>query len=411
MENVLEEFQQGRTIYVPGATGESLALAETLQVNPDRLQDVHIVSCLLPGFNETDYAGLNEKATLSCFLLPSESRSSFEAGRVRLLPLAYTEIARYLGNHLEFDVAIAHVSPPDKSGFCSLGIAADFTPLVWNRAKIRILIVNNAMPRIKRGPALSLVDSDVVAEINSPLITSEVTETRDTNEKIAATVASIVDDDSTVQIGLGTVPDAVWRHLKNHRNVTVASGVITKEVQTLFELGVLQKKANHLTGFAIGDKEFYKFLADSDLFEFATVPKTHGLVEIASRKKFTAINSALEVDLFGQVNLEWRKGHVVSGVGGAPDFVQGAANSAGGRSIIALPSTIGKGKGSRIVARLKAATVSLTRSEVDTVVTEHGIAELKNKSLEERARALVEIAAPEVRSELAGEWEDSRTNM
>ena len=227
-------------------------------------------------------------------------------------------------------------------------------------------------------------------------------------EKIAASVAQLVPDGATIQIGLGGAPGATWTQLVNHKYLTIASGLVADGTRALAASGALKAGAVHRAGVALGSADLHRYLAEEDLIEFAAVPETHGAAALARLEKFTAINSALEVDLYGQANLEWQGGRLFSGVGGAPDFAQGAMRSPGGRSIIAMPATAQGGKVSRIVSRLNTPTVSLSRDKVDTVVTEYGVAELRDRSLDERAEALAAIAAPQWRDELVKTWSAMR---
>ncbi|MEA3151485.1 MAG: hypothetical protein QOD56_2424 [Gammaproteobacteria bacterium] len=411
MQALLDLFRADRTVYLPGAAGESLALAAALAADPERLRGVHLVSCLLPGVNYFDYVALDPSVSITAFLLPQALRGSFEAGRVRILPLAYTGIADYLGGRLKIDVAIAHVAPPDADGLCSLGIAADFTPLAWAAAKTRALIINAAMPVMKRGPRVAVRDASVVVHVDGPVVTVKTGRDDPILDAIGASVARLVPDGAAIQIGLGGAPEALWPHLTGHRNLTLASGLVADGVMALAQSGALPPGGRHRAGVALGGASLHRFLATEDLIMFATVPETHGIAALAATPCFTAVNSALEVDLFGQVNLEWHSGRLVSGVGGAPDFVQGARHSAGGRSIIALPSTARNGAISRIVPRLDVPAVSLCRSDIDTVVTEHGVAELRGRSLDQRAESLIDAAAPQWRERLAARWMSMRQSL
>jgi acyl-CoA hydrolase len=182
-------------------------------------------------------------------------------------------------------------------------------------------------------------------------------------------------------------------------------------VQILAEAGALDPDGEHVTGLALGSAAFYRFLVESDLIAFADTRMTHGAAALSTVDRFTSINSALEIDLFGQANIEWRGERLVSGVGGAPDFVRAARRSPGGRSIIALASTAGGGKIARIVPRLASPTVSISRSDVDTVVTEFGVAALADRSMDERAEALIAIAHPDHRAALADDWGRLRARL
>jgi acyl-CoA hydrolase len=406
IDKVLDEFRPGRRIYIPGATGEMLALAAALTADPGRMRGVHVLSCLLPGINQTDYAVLADDARLSVFMASPALRRGIEAGRTSILPLGYTGIVRYLTETADIDVAIAHVAPPGPDGACSLGIAADFTPLAWRRARRRVAVINSSMPSMLNGPCLSLAEADVVAEIEAPLICGEAFKGNARLESIAVIVAGLVPNGAAVQLGLGGASSAVWCQLAGHRDLVIASGMVTDDVRVLSEAGALRAGGKHRAGVAFGSMDFYCYLGHSGLIGFASVPDTHAQAVLAVLPKFFAINGALEVDLLGQVNSEWRDGRLVSGGGGVLDFVRGAAASRGGHSIIALPAT--GGGASKIVARLGSHGITIPRGDADMVVTEFGVASLRDRSMDERAATLIAIAAPEYRDALAASWRDMR---
>ncbi len=406
MRAVLESFRPGRTIYLPGATGECLALAQELRLDPERLNGVHLVSCLIPGINSFDYASLHPNARLTCFLLPPELRGSFLAGRVRLLPLTYSEIARYMGERMAPDVAVAHVAEPNGAGQCSLGVCADFTSLVWARARTKILLINHAMPAIARSPHVSVSDANVVVDLGEcPLVAAIARSRQLIHHAIAQHVARLIPEGAAIQTGIGAAPDVVWHYLAGHRDLCVASGIVTDSFLAAARAGALKRGGCHITGVAFGTNDLYEAIGMQDLLTFASVRVTHDATTLERRHRFIAVNSALEVDLFGQANLEWRQGRALSGVGGAPDFARAAARSRDGRSIIALPATANAGAVSRIVGKLETPTTSIARSDIDTVVTEFGVAELRNASMHERGDALIEIAAPQFRSDLRLQWD------
>jgi acyl-CoA hydrolase len=411
MHAALAEFRPGRTIYVPGATGEPLCLTRALAQDVSRMAGVHAVSCLLPGMNEADFLGRDTAGSITCFMLPRGWRAGFASGHVRVLPLAYSGIAKFLGRRLKIDVAIAHVAPPDADGHCSLGIAADFTPIAWERAARRVALINHAMPAMQHGPSIALASADLVVETEAPLVMAAARPAPAELDTIAASAASLVPDGAALQVGIGGAPAAVWAHLRHHRNIVIASGLVADPVRMLAETGVLRDGAAHCTGIAYGSMDFYRYLAHTGKIGFATACRTHDVAALCRLEKFTSINSALEIDLSGQANLEWLNGALVGGVGGAPDFLRAAACSPGGRSIIALPATDRSGAVSRIVPQLTCRTVSVARHDIDTVVTEHGIAELRHASLDERAASLIAVAAPQHRAALDEAWQRARKTM
>jgi acyl-CoA hydrolase len=399
------EFRPRRTIYVPGSAGESLALAQALRDEPERAAGVRFLSCLVPGMNETlDYAGLTPTTRCTTFMLPACMRASLACGQVELIPRTYWGAAQHLAG-TRCDVAIAHVAPPDDNGMCSLGIASDFAPLVWPQAAVKILLVNPAMPRMPHAPALSVGDADRVVTMEGPLVEAPMPPaTSGEINAIAAHVAALVPDGARLQTGIGGAPGVVWRHLEGRRGLILRSGMANDWLCDLAHAGALAEGADHVAGVAYGSSGFYGELARSGLVRFTHTLETHSLPALIGVPRLTSINGALEVDLFGQVNVEWQGMFLSGGVGGGPDFMRAATFSPGGRSIIALPATARKGTVSRIVARLDKPTVGIARSDIDTVVTEHGVAALRDKGMDQRADALIAIADPQFRDRLAQDW-------
>ena len=411
IEALLREFRPGRTIYVPGATGETLALAGALSADPGRAAGVNFLSCLVPGMNEAvDYAGLTHDSSLTTFMLPGCARESFIQGRVALIPRTYWGAAQHLQS-TRCDVAIAHVAPSDANGLCSLGIASDFAPLVWPQAAIKILVVNPSMPRIPRALGLRAADADLIVTLDGPLVEAAPAQSNAEAESIARRVAALVPDGAHIQTGIGGAPGAVWNHLHGHKGLVLRSGMANDWLRELADAGALATGTPHVAGIAYGSRAFYDDLAASDLVGFATTVETHGLPALANVPRLISVNSALEIDLFGQVNVEWQGSKLSSGVGGGPDFMRAATFSPGGRSIIALPATAKRGAVSRIVARMDKPSIGVARSDIDTVITEHGVAELRDKGIDQRAEALIAIAAPEFRDALAEEWRALRATF
>ena len=408
---VLDALTPGARVYLPGATGEPTLLREALSADPERARGVAFTSCLVPGMNDFDYAALHPEARLTTFLLPPALRASFEAGRVRVLPIAYSQTATYLGERAQFDVALFQVCPPDADGLCSVGIAADFPTLVWPRAKKRIALVNHAMPRPPRGLSLPLSAFDAVIEIDHPVITAAPTAVNAETARIADRIAALVPDGAALQTGIGGAPGAALSRLTSHRNLVIRSGMVSDGFAELARAGALDPDADHITGALFGSAELYREVVARDMVRLADTHITHGAASLAGVERFVSINGALEVDLLGQVNSEWRGRQLVSGVGGAPDFVRAAGRSPGGISIIALASTAGGGKISRIVPRLTAPSVAISRADIDTVVTEHGAARLKDLDIDQRAEALMAIADPAHQAGLAEAWREMRAGM
>ncbi len=408
---LLDLLRPGMSVYLPGASGEILALAAALAREPERAAGVHFTSCLVPGINETlDYASLTDTSRVSTFMLPAVSAPSLATRRLSLLPLTYHGAARHIAVQT-FDLVLAHVAPPNTQGRCSLGIASDFATIAWNRAKRRVLVVNPSMPSLPRALSIPVGEAHAVITVDGAIVEQQERHPNASAEAIAKGVAALVPDGAHIQAGIGGAPGAMWEQLTGHCGLVLRSGLVTPGFQTLAEAGALAGGDDHLAGIALGPRKFYDWLAETDLVRFASTLETHSHSDLSAVPDLISVNSALEVDLFGQVNVEWQGSCLSSGIGGGPDFMRAAQVSAGGRSIIALPSSAKQGAVSRIVLRLDRPSTSIARSDIDTVVTEHGVAELRGKGLDERAKALIGLAAPAFRDGLATEWESLRQAM
>ena len=404
-ERLLEELYPGAVVYIPGGPAELALLQRLVTRHPDCLDGVTLVSCLLPGMNTFDYASLHPGCKVETFLLPPALRDSSSRERVRVLPLAYSAIANYLAAR-RIDVAFLHVTPPHE-GRCSLGVAADFGPIVARTARRLVGILNRAMPRPRSSPVIRVDSFDVVVEIDEPLTVTTMPQPSKECEAIAKHVAELVPDGATVQTGIGQAPAAIWSALHEHHNLRVWSDSVGDGFAEALAAGALAP-SGHLTSMACGSRSLYDLFDGTADITFDSVEKTHDSTALRKIDQFVAVNSALEVDLCGQVNLEWHGGKLISGVGGAPDFHTAARHSRNGRSIIAMPSSARNGTISRICARSHSPTVALSRVEADTVVTEHGVASLTGLSMDERARALIAIALPAHRPELERNWSEFR---
>lgn len=401
-EDVLGWLRPGARVIVQGATGEPLPFIEALKAAPDAAANVDLWSCLVPGINTFDYGAVHLKSRFTTFMASPAWAESIADGRTQLRVTPYSGIGEILAR-TDFDLAILHVSPPDEAGLCSFGVCCDIGAIVWPRARRRIAYVNAAMPRPPRADGIPLSAIDLAIPVDTPLVAAPA---NPPSADLAATgrhVAKLIPDGATIQSGIGQAPGAAIAALANHRGLSVHSGLITPDYRTLAEAGAIGENAANVAGIAYGDAAFYDWLAQTDFAAFRSIPETHGAPGLAATPNFHAINSAIEVDLAGAINIEFIGGRRVSSVGGAPDYVRGALASRGGRSIIALPSTARSGA-SRILPRLRAGTASLAADLADAVVTEHGVAELRGKSLEARAEALIAIAAPEHRAMLAAAW-------
>lgn len=400
--DIAARLRPGMTVFVPGMSGESLPFYDELQRNPACAESVTFIGAHYPGLNR-DYLALHPTARFRGYFMSPPLRKGLADGRVDLMPLDYCGVLHDL-QAAQIDVVIAQVAPPDETGTCSLGASYDFVPGIWSRARLRIAHVNPRLPRTRGSFAVRAQDCDLAFEATSDLPTLASEPVDAVSERIAAHVAGLIADGATLQFGIGRLQGAILSALKQHRGLRVYSGMVTPAVLELLQAGAIASEGAIDTGVALGDSAFYEQLNEHPAFYFRPVGETHDVRRLAGIPNFCAINSALEVDLFGQVQADHLSGRLVAGVGGLPAFCSGAHLSAGGRSIIALPATVGHGRTSRITAGKLPSLVALRRHEADYVVTEHGVAALRTLSVNDRARALISIAAPEFRESLAAEW-------
>jgi 4-hydroxybutyrate CoA-transferase len=402
-------LRPGMTVFVQGASGQPTALVDAIAAAPEASDGVHYVGCFIPGVNAIDPASFHATARLTSFFVFGDIARSHAAGKVRFLPLHYSGIWGYLAG-LEIDLALIQVTPPDRSGHCSLGVSVHFVPAVLDRVKMLVAEVNTAMPRPANSYEIPYDGLDYVVETDRPLVALATGGLPPESHRIGTHVAGLIDDGDTIQIGIGKVPTAVLASLRDRRELGLHGGLVSNEVADLHEAGVLTgARKSHDPGLmvctaALGGPRVYDWAGRCPALRFAPVSYTHDVRVISRIDNFVAINSVLSIDLTGQANAEMLGGRQVSGAGGLPDFVRGARLAKGGRAILALPSTAG-GKSSRIVPRLgECDAVSCPRADADIVVTEHGVARLRDKSVDERAEALIAIADPAFRDGLVDRW-------
>jgi acyl-CoA hydrolase len=409
-EDIPGLLRSGMTVYIAGLAGESSLFAEALARNPESCAGIRFVGVWLPGFNRTDYAALHPDARATAFFVGSELRQSFAAGAIDFVPISYFNIFAYL-HRCQIDLAFLHVSPPDADGCVSLGVANDFTPAILARAATKVAHINPHMPRTTGAATLPLHEIDFVVEASCPLGGGDDT-IDPTFRIIGSHLATLVQDGDTLEIGIGRVQSVLAGFLEK-RDLSFHTGAVTDPLLGLEEAGALATREGAVTtGVAWGTRALYDFVADQPRVRFAPVGWTHDIRNIAAIERFVAINSVVEVDLLGQANAEMINGRQISSAGGLTDFMRGARLSPGGFSVVALTATAKGGAVSRIVPALGAETaVSAARGDVDYVVTEYGIADLRYSGIDGRAEALIAIAAPQFRHDLHAAWRQRRNRM
>lgn len=340
--------------------------------------------------------------------LPNQRLAPFiKTGEVVYVPCPYSKIPYLLQEIMPPDVTILHVSPPDKHGFVSLGICTDYSLATIAKSRLVIAQVNRCMPRTFGETFLPVEKINLFVEVAEPLLELPFPPVGLPEEMIGEYVASLIPDGATLQIGIGSIPAAVLPRLAEKHNLGVHSGILSEGMIDLVNSGVINNRCKeHNPGrlvatMAVGTKRLYDFVCENPQVAFYPSSFTHSPAVAGQLKNFISINSALQVDLLGQVNAELVEGKQISGVGGMADFILAANLSPGGRAIVALPATARGGSASRIVPFFTPGTpVSASRAEVHFIVTEFGIADLRGKTPTERAKALINIAHPDFRNEL-----------
>lgn len=404
---LIDALAPGLRVWLPTLSAESAQLVAELQADPERARGVVFAGVQFPGIDRFDPLALHPEARqLGWFMTPGLRRGLRE-GRARLLAQDYLGIARHLREAAPFDVAIAQLTPPDAQGWCLPGVVADFLPLVWSRAKRRVAHLNPRLPRLASAFRVHVSEIDCCVVSDTPLVDVADPPPGALEARIGKHVAGLVRDGDTLQFGIGSVPLSLAAALSGHRHLRFHGGMLPAAFRSLWEADAMDRDAPVTTGVVLGDAALRDFAATLPRLELADVTRTHDPARLVEVPRFVAVNSAVEVDLFGQVNAERASGGIQAGAGGLPAFAQGALASPGGRLVIALPATARGGSVSRIVPVLGSqALVTLPRQLADAVVTEHGVAELRERSLPERAQALIAISAPEHRDALAAAWED-----
>ena len=398
--------------YIAGCSGEPLDVAAAFRTTPELAASLTFLGIWIPGVNATDWASLHPDAGAESIFITPALRPSFEAGDTQFLPLSYSQSTRWL-SETPIDGGVVMVSPPDEAGMVSLGVSADFSTLPIARTEIPLMAVINPNLRVpKKGPRIPLDRFELTAETDHQLVQVPEADLPGTFAKIGDHIASLCEPGDTLQFGLGNVQQAVLKALTSHKDLRIHAGMVSNPLIELLDSGALQSDYGAVTtGVAIGTDTLYARAVEDDRILFAPVTYTHAITTLAEIPNFKAINSCIEIDLFGQANAEFINGRQISGTGGLVDFLRGAKESDGGRAILALASTARKGTLSRIVPRLPQNATSIARADVDTVVTEHGIADLRHKSIDARAQSIISIADPKFQDQLAADWHTIRKGL
>lgn len=406
-EEAVQIIQSGQRVFIHTAAATPLKLVEAMSARAPSLRGVEVVSLHTEG--KAGYLAPEnaESFHLNALFVGSNARPAVQSGQADYIPIFLSETPLlFKRGLLPVDVALIHVSPPDRHGYCSLGVSVDVTLSVVQLAKHVIAQVNPLMPRTHGDGLIHIKQLHSMVEVREPLPELAYGEPSEVELAIGQHVADLVDDGATLQMGIGAIPDAVLSCLKGHRELGVHTEMFSDGVVELVERGIItnSRKKVHpgklVSSFIMGSRKVYDFVDDNPQVIVADVGYVNDTAVIRRNPRVTAINSAIEVDLTGQICADSIGIRHFSGVGGQMDFIRGASLSENGKPIIALPSTTSKGI-SRIAPFLKqGAGVVTTRAHVHFVVTEYGAADLFGKNLSQRARALIEIAHPDHREAL-----------
>jgi acyl-CoA hydrolase len=383
-------------IFVSASAAEPFAAAP-LSWRLEPFRSAIFEGAFLPGVNAFDWSGVGEDARMAGPFMSPAWREIAAAGRFERLPLTYHGFARRAAG-ARYAAGLFMVSPPDDSGLCSFGPTCDFAPTALERCAVKIGVINPSLPRLPGAPTVSIEVFDEVVELDTPLVEYAVRAPGPVEARIVEHIGALIPNGAAIQAGIGRLGDALWPGLAGKEGLLLHSGMICDPVAALIRNGTFSKVT---TGSLLGSRAFYAEAIDLPLV-MAPALETHDVARLAAIPNFVAVNSALEVDLLGQVNAEWVGGEVISGPGGLPDFIRGAHLSPGGLPIIALGSSA-KGGISRIVPRLTAPP-TLPAHDAGIVVTEHGAVDLRSLDVEGRAMALIGLAAPDHRAALLQAW-------
>lgn len=404
-------LRPGMRVFLPGSSGEPGGLLDALAAHPEAAAGVTFVQFPIPGMNTTDFTSFHPSARMETFFMTPQLQDGFAAGRVAFVPMQLRRVFDYLQRGPAFDFVWLQVAPPDENGRYGLAPNVDFASAALANAKAVVAEINAGFRAPLTSLALPAQRIDYVLHTNHPLRQQAATRIDAVAQAIGTHVATLVRDGDCVQTGIGQIPAAVLAALSERNDLGLHSGLIDPSVQALIERGVITGQAKtldrglHVTGAALGDTALYDWLATQAAVAFRPASHTHEISAMRQIDNFVSINSAVEVDLYGQVNAEMIGTRQVSGTGGAVDFMRGAAASNGGRSIVALLATAREGAVSRIVPALSTGTAATAaRTDVDYVITEFGVAHLWGASQATRAAALIDIAAPAHRDALRDAW-------
>ena len=414
-ENVFSHIHRGDSIFIGTACGEPQyligALVKYIESYPKAFFDAQVMHVWTLGVAPYTDEKFKRNFRLNSFFVGDNTRDAVNKGMADYTPIFLSQVPMLFNRGLiNVDVALIQVSPPDLHGYMSLGISVDIVKAAVERAKLVIVQINNRMPRVHGDTFIHVNDIDFILPCEEDILEFNPEVPDEIAQRIGKYVAKIVEDGDTIQVGYGSMPNAILANLSQKKHLGVHSELLTDGIVNLMKCGAVDNSRKTLdrgktvASFCMGTKETYRFLHDNPTIEFRTIDYTNNPLIIGSQKNMVAINAALQIDLTGQATAESIGSTFYSGVGGQADFMRGAVLSPGGKTILAMRSTSNDGEFSRIVPFItEGAGVTLVRGDVHYVITEYGIAYLHGKNIRERAMTLISIAHPKFRSTLIDE--------
>ncbi len=406
-DEAVKVIKSGDRVYIHAVAGAPRSLINAMTARSGELKDVEIIHLHTEGDAPYSAPELRDSFHVNALFIGSNVRHALDAGNASYTPVFLSEVPNlFRRDILPVDVALMTVSPPDRHGFCSLGTSVDASLAAMEKAKYVIAQINPFMPRTGGDGIRHISEFDAITEKAEELIAHNPVQPSEIEMQIGAHIAGLIENGSTLQMGIGAIPNAALAQLTNHKDLGIHTEMFSDGVIPLVETGVINgrnkthRKGKIVSGFVMGSKKLYDFIDDNPMVEMRDIAWVNDVSVIRSNPKAVSINSAIEVDLTGQVCADSIGTRLYSGVGGQMDFIRGASLSEGGKPIIALPSTTRRGD-SRITGFLKhGAGVVTTRAHVHYIITEYGVADLYGKTIKQRTKALRDIAHPDHREAL-----------
>lgn len=413
-DEAVKRIKNGDNVVIQPGCAVPLELVRAMVRRKDKLENITIYHILVVGDLPYTEPGMEKHFKHKAFFIGANTRKAVNEGRAEFIPIFLSEVPlMFKKGFVPVDIALLNVSLPDEHGFCSYGVDVGTIKTAAEKAKLIIAQVNKEMPRslgdsfIHINKIHHIVEHDEAIQELPQIDPNASPELLEIYDNIGRYVAELIEDESTLQMGIGAIPDSVIRYMRDRKNLGIHTEMFSDGIIELVEEGIINGEAKTLhpgkiiAGFVLGTRRVFDFIDNNPVIEFHPQEYVNDPFVIAKNKKMVAINSAIEIDLTGQVCSDSLGTKFYSGIGGQVDFIRGAAHSEGGKPIIALPSITKDGKFSRITTQLRpGAGVVTSRGDVHYIVTEYGVAQLFGKSVQERAKALISIAHPDFRDEL-----------